>query len=410
MANLKVLYVFFYGSGKIDSGVEKKIVSQVTAMKAAGAEVDLISVNPYIEKDAIVNDFYRIYALDKPLVYNSHFYTLRSRKRIFEKIDFLLTDLYLKYDRIFLRYPLSDYNLLKLVLRYGEKIIIEHNSMEEVELKSMYHEMRKKTKFHFSPGFLFWYFDRIMYLFFSEKLFGKRVLSKVRGGVAVTNEICAYEKKRVKSYRCEVGTNGIDYLSVPIRKFDKKDFKRNPIRGFLLSGFTASWHGVERIVDGLESYKGKQDFELYFIGDFSAEQKEHIEKSAVLNRVKLIAHTTADKLTALLEVCDFAFGTMALHKKNLTEAVPLKVRESLARGFPLVKAYADPDLDDKVELKPFILNFPDDESSVDFNIIADFISKLNETDELANKIRMESSKYIDVKLKADKLLHLIMSI
>lgn len=39
--------------------------------------------------------------------------------------------------------------------------------------------------------------------------------------------------------------------------------------------------------------------------------------------------------------CQVCIGTLALHRKNMTEASPLKTREYLAHGFPVIIGYKD---------------------------------------------------------------------
>ena len=64
----------------------------------------------------------------------------------------------------------------------------------------------------------------------------------------------------------------------------------------------------------------------------------------------------------LLAVSDAAIGTLALNRKQMNEACPLKVREYLAYGLPVVIAYKDTDL---VGLDDwFLLRLPNTESNV----------------------------------------------
>jgi hypothetical protein len=61
---------------------------------------------------------------------------------------------------------------------------------------------------------------------------------------------------------------------------------------------------------------------------------------------------------------DVAFGTLALHRKKMQEASPLKVREALAHGIPVVLAYQDTDLQNiQSDLFLFLPNTPDNISS-----------------------------------------------
>ncbi|WP_151208781.1 glycosyltransferase family 4 protein [Paenibacillus yonginensis] len=57
----------------------------------------------------------------------------------------------------------------------------------------------------------------------------------------------------------------------------------------------------------------------------------------------------------LLDQADIAVGTLALYRKHMTEASPLKVREYLANGLPVIMAYEDTDFPAEV---PFLLKLP----------------------------------------------------
>ena len=59
---------------------------------------------------------------------------------------------------------------------------------------------------------------------------------------------------------------------------------------------------------------------------------------------------------------DIALGTMALHRTGLNEAAPLKDREYLAYGIPVVTSYPDPDFTDDDD---YILRLPNEASNLD---------------------------------------------
>lgn len=54
----------------------------------------------------------------------------------------------------------------------------------------------------------------------------------------------------------------------------------------------------------------------------------------------------------LMYQADVAIGTMALYRKGMNEASPLKVREYLAYGLPVIIGYQDTDFPESV---PFLL-------------------------------------------------------
>jgi hypothetical protein len=68
---------------------------------------------------------------------------------------------------------------------------------------------------------------------------------------------------------------------------------------------------------------------------------------------------------AALARADVGIGTLALHRKQLHEASPLKVREYLAVGLPVLYAYEDPDAD---VLGKGVLRIANSETNVDDEI------------------------------------------
>lgn len=81
------------------------------------------------------------------------------------------------------------------------------------------------------------------------------------------------------------------------------------------------------------------------------------------------------ELGNLYSQMDIGVGTLALHRKNMIEACPLKVREYATFGLPMILAYHDTDLSDKNF--DFILQIENEENNIENNIqpIREFIIK-----------------------------------
>ena len=60
--------------------------------------------------------------------------------------------------------------------------------------------------------------------------------------------------------------------------------------------------------------------------------------------------------------CDLAISTLALYRKGMEEACPLKTRECLAYGLPMVLPYVDTDLKDLDA--DFLLKIPNKEDNI----------------------------------------------
>jgi hypothetical protein len=73
---------------------------------------------------------------------------------------------------------------------------------------------------------------------------------------------------------------------------------------------------------------------------------DHIDNAGPLPaNVHLHGYLGPEEYRNVLAEADVALSTLALHRKDMQEASPLKTRECLAYGLPMILAYADTDLD-----------------------------------------------------------------
>jgi glycosyltransferase involved in cell wall biosynthesis len=96
------------------------------------------------------------------------------------------------------------------------------------------------------------------------------------------------------------------------------------------------WHGVDKLIDLAERYP---DLIINIIGY----RHNDIDNPAPPN-VYFWGVLPREQVREILKTSDIACGTLALHRKNMQEASPLKVRESAAYGVPLILGYRDTDL------------------------------------------------------------------
>lgn len=94
-----------------------------------------------------------------------------------------------------------------------------------------------------------------------------------------------------------------------------------------------AWHGLDKLRE-LASLMPDCDFNIVVPG-FSSEGPGNFICHGALY---------GEALAALYQKTDAAFGTLALHRKKMQEATPLKTREYLGHGIPTIIGYDDPDL------------------------------------------------------------------
>ncbi len=166
-------------------------------------------------------------------------------------------------------------------------------------------------------------------------IFRSRLLKRAAGMVCVSNELQRwFEKHHVPSVA--IG-NGADFDGLePLPPC------RNDVPNLTFLGSKGcKWHGLEKL---LELAALRPNWQFHVIGIDSHEGSPP--------NVRFYGHLDRDRYIGILARTDVAVGALALYVNNMDEASPLKVREYLAMGLPVIAAYTDTDFPSPV---PFFL-------------------------------------------------------
>jgi glycosyltransferase involved in cell wall biosynthesis len=132
------------------------------------------------------------------------------------------------------------------------------------------------------------------------------------------------------------------------------------LRAVFLGSSGQRWHGVDKIAQLAQRLP---DVQFDVIG-----YRPQAVNFPVHGNMNVHPPLSRQEYEPLLARADVAIGTLALHRKQMTEACPLKVREYLAHGLPTVIAYDDTDF---LDVSPwFLLKLPNEESNVVENVDA----------------------------------------
>jgi hypothetical protein len=183
------------------------------------------------------------------------------------------------------------------------------------------------------------------YKFLYHRLTRTRLLRRARGLVSVTNEIAASFAPLGLPTR--VIANGIELGRIDPAEFSPSD----RMRAVFIGSASAAWHGIDKI---LHLARRLPDWQFNLIGP---ERVDGAPQNVVLH-----GFLGEVEYRSLLATTDIALGTLALHRKRMDEACPLKVREYLALGLPCVIGYRDTDFPSPA---PFILQLPNTPENVD---------------------------------------------
>jgi hypothetical protein len=150
----------------------------------------------------------------------------------------------------------------------------------------------------------------------------RRVLRAADGIVAVTHELAREFPEPVA-----VVANGADPAAVPMLPAPANERPRAVFAG----SPAMAWHGVDRLLELAGALPGV-DFDL--VGPAVEQPPANVTVHGTLS---------GESYWAVLGRADIALGSLAMERAGLREGCPLKVREYLLAGLPVVIGYEDTD-------------------------------------------------------------------
>ena len=178
------------------------------------------------------------------------------------------------------------------------------------------------------------------------------LLHRVNGLVAISNELASspvfsrYHKPTI------VIANGIDlenYQPFPAPSNTKPHLV---YIGTPTAGFAA--HGIDKLVTLAQLCP---EIQIDVIGYDGFPRKRFLPSNIIFH-----GYMSPDRYRPLLAGADVAISSLAFHRVGMQEQSPLKSREYLAYGLPMVVPYKDTDLDD-LECD-FFLKIPNREDNI----------------------------------------------
>jgi len=315
---MKIAYISLHWPRTLDSGVGKKLDRQIKILQKGGHETrlfmhtsryaplsDLIpaEVIPYDSTGKLSTEFSRVGA---------------ARKLVTSVQEFQPDIIYLRL-AVYV-YPI--HQLTRIAPVVGEintNDIVQHKELGKI--LSLYN--------HLTRGIL---------------------LKRASGLVSVSEELSKDVSYSSHRKPIRVISNGIDLnvfrpLNAPNNETPRLIFIGTP-------GY--SWHGVDKLVELASRFP---DLQIDIVGYDNL--PEHAPLSSNLS---LHGYLNTDKYQKVMANCDLAISTLALHRKGMEEACPLKTRECLAYGLPMVLPHLDTDL--KNLNCDFLLKIPNKEDNI----------------------------------------------
>ncbi len=218
------------------------------------------------------------------------------------------------YDAFVLRYYVHDPFQLRFVKCCNKPVYFVHHTLEEPELRI---SATLPAKFRAA----------------CEHLSSIPTLKSAAGIIGVTQEIVNYEVYRagLEKMPTFVYPNGIRFDREPV-----EDFRGDTPEFLFMAGAFSAWHGLDLLLDSLE--KSKVSFKLHLVGKV---YEPDLSRASADTRVVLHGNLSTDEIRHLASSCWLGLSSFGLHRKNMTEACTLKVREYLMMGLPVYLGHND---------------------------------------------------------------------
>lgn len=291
---MKIAYIVSWDITRND-GVTRKIKEQIDSWKSFGEEVVVFCCTTRLGKSNLDAKQF--------LVKNSLISKFLGPNNFVKEIELYNPDI------IYLRFELFKPYLKYLISKIPT--IVEINTDDIAELKASINNIRNYIKYIYN------------------KITRNYLLNNVIGLIYVTNEIAKTKgfKKINKKIKYQIIPNGISYKNNIIIKNNVEDEKANLV---FIGTEGQSWHGIDRIYE--MAVKLGNLYEFHIIGVKNGPSNKNIHYYGFLKQSEYVD---------ILKKCHIAIGTMALYRKGLKEACPLKVREYAVSGFPIILGYND---------------------------------------------------------------------
>ncbi|WP_411687847.1 glycosyltransferase [Acinetobacter indicus] len=329
----KILYMTLSEHLESDSGVNKKIKSQVRALEKLGHIVHLSGRS---------KDGYAFFKQEKIIDIT----VKRDRKSIFNKIfDYLslnnITVLYMRKITI-------DYYFLSFVKR-----LKRHNIRVFIEIPTYPYDQEVEG-------------IRQLIVNLVDRVFRSQVSRCVEGIVTFSQD------KEIFGIPCINISNGIDESEIQLNYLENND-----ILNFVSVSAMRYWHGIDRFLESLALVDDtlKKKIRLHIVGPnnkYCESLKMAVGKLDLRENVKFYGYMNLEQLSKIYKISQFGVGSLGRHRSGIEQLSSLKNREYAAKGLHII--YSEKDLD--FDHQCFVYKVGANDEAFDLTlIINDYLNK-----------------------------------
>lgn len=338
---------------KLYIGVYKKVKSQIKAFKSLGVTIDYVGMAGDKIDFLGSNIDFSAKHLKQPLLF----------KKIIDNLD----EIYNKYDFAYIRFSFANpymFALIKRLKEHGIKVFVE------IPTYPYTNELDNSIK-------------NIIYKCLDTYLWKRKAKNIYR--LVLTNDL--RELHGIKAINI---FNGIDLEDIVKSTSDKYVDKK--VVNLIGVANISKWHGYDRVIKGLaEYYKVNRNIGVHFYIVGEGSEKSNLirltEELEMNEYVHILGAKYGDDLEKLYYKMDIGVSSLALFRAGGGHD-PIKSKEYLAKGIPVIVGYKDRAFSDDLE---FVYRISSDDSPVNINDIV--------TQYLTGKINSE----VIVKYAADNL-------
>lgn len=160
-----------------------------------------------------------------------------------------------------------------------------------------------------------------------------------------------------------------------------------------------AWHGLDKIY--LLS-RHRPCWKFHIIGTDKV-----ISDKKISSNIIFYGHLGREDAKSLVSGMDVGISTIALHRKGMNEASPLKSRQYAAQGIPFISGYKDTAISDV----DFVLRLPNNETNIENNLasIDAFVMKAFLNSALRCQARRYAERHFDSEIVERERANFIMS-
>lgn len=309
---MKIAFVYHWNEGP-HSGVQRKVRMQTEAWARAGHEVRRIIVCRNTAAQVVLDEGQDVFPYASGL----------DRLRVWTRVARAVLDW--QPNVVYHRFDLYSPGLVQLARRIPLVLEINTDDVEEYALQG-----RGRAAFN--------------------RLTRGRLISAAAGHVFVTRELARSSHFARYNRPSIVLSNGTSLSAAPA-------MPPGPTGGSPRWVFVGTpgqpWQGVDKLPELARAWP---DAHFDVVGSGPQDLP-----GSVPDNLTLHGYLDRDHYQQLLQDATAAFGSLALHRKGMQEASPLKVREYLAAGVPVALAYQDTDFPQGA---PFLLPLPNTEDNL----------------------------------------------